>query len=74
MAEKTVSDQLRKAISSSPMSLRDIAEQCSTSHSQLSRFLNGDREIGDRTFSRLCKYLRLELRAREENLQPKSTK
>jgi transcriptional regulator with XRE-family HTH domain len=76
MAEKTVSDQLRaaiRAIRKTGMTLREIAEACDTDHSQLSRFMSAEREIGDRTFSRLCKYLKLELRSRDENSTPTPT-
>ncbi len=61
----TVSEQLRREIvaaENAKGSLKAVAEESEVDISQLSRFVRGEREIRDETFSRLCKYLKLELR------------
>lgn len=57
----TVSEQLRKAVSDSGESLREIARQSGIDIGVISRFLRRERGINDETLSVLCKYLDLEL-------------
>ena len=60
--QRSVSQQLRKAIAESGQSLRLIAEECGTNDAQLSRFMRAERGLTTKTVDRLCEYLGLELR------------
>jgi hypothetical protein len=63
MKEKSVSDQLRDVIHTYQLiSRNEIAREAGVDPGQLSRFMNGQRTINDVAFSKLCRYLRLELR------------
>lgn len=62
LSRKTVSGQLRQAISASGETLREIARETGVDIGVLSRFIRRERGINDETLSVLCKYLGLELR------------
>ena len=67
MDRPSVSDQLRKAIQECPLSQNQIARNAGVDPGVLSRFMRGERGITDETFSKLCKFLRLELRPIEDS-------
>lgn len=59
---RLVSEQLRKAIRDTGLSLNAVATGSGVSYGQLHRFYHGVRAITTPTVDRLCQYLRLELR------------
>lgn len=57
-----ISKKLRDALATRPESLRQIAEAVEMDHSQLSRFLRGERTITQDSIDKLGLYLGLELK------------
>jgi transcriptional regulator with XRE-family HTH domain len=57
-----ISKKLRDALAARPESLRQIAEAIEMDHSQLSRFLRGERTITQASIDKLGIYLGLELK------------
>jgi transcriptional regulator with XRE-family HTH domain len=57
-----ISKKLRDALAARPESLRQIAETVEMDHSQLSRFLRGERTITQGSIDKLGLYLGLELK------------
>jgi transcriptional regulator with XRE-family HTH domain len=63
---ETVSEQLRAAILAAPVSRYRIAADTGIHASMLSRFVNGITRLDSGTIDKLCKYLGLELREKDQ--------
>ena len=61
MPQKTIVDQLQKAIANSGQTEYAIAKRAGVSQSVLNRFMNGERGISLQTASKLCTCLGLSL-------------
>jgi plasmid maintenance system antidote protein VapI len=59
---KTISDQLRAAILSAPVTRYRMAKEAGVSEAVLSRFVNGETGLRMAIADRLAVYLKLELR------------
>jgi transcriptional regulator with XRE-family HTH domain len=59
---ENISEKLRAALKAHPDSLRSIAERTGIDHTQLSRFVRGERTLRQGAIDDLAKVLGLELR------------
>jgi hypothetical protein len=59
---QTTSDQLRKAIQDSGVTLYRVAKDAGIGYASLHRFMRGERAVSLDVFDRLCESLGLELR------------
>ena len=57
----TISEQLRKAIADSGVSLTKLGEATGVDDGQLSRFMRAERGLSTMSIDRLCKHLKIEL-------------
>ena len=60
---QTIVDQLRSAIAESELSQNALSELVGISHTQLSRFMRGERDLRLETAAKLATALNLELRS-----------
>ena len=61
MAKAKSFDPIRDAIRSDPRSLRELARQTGIDVSALSRFVNGERQMGEEAIGTLCRVLGIQL-------------
>ena len=64
MGNRTVTEQLRRAIERSGQSFRDIAKETGVNVGVVSRFVRKERGINGDTVDKLCRWLGLELQTK----------
>lgn len=58
-----VSEIIRRELQQQPDSLRTLAERCGVDHTQLSRFIKGERGLSMTAIDSICEALGLTIRA-----------
>lgn len=71
-AQMTLSEDLRRAINESGLSINALSKECGVTQPALSRFVRGDRDIKLGSADKLAEYFRLRLMPEEE--KPKRKK
>ena len=57
-----ISEIIRRELSKQPDSLRTLAERCEVDHTQLARFIKGERGLSITAIDSICKALGLTLK------------